>query len=162
MIPKLTLLPAVDTRDIPDTDLTWQEQGACVGLDPALFFTERVEGAGTDNAEAKKVCARCEVRVDCLDYALATREMFGVWGGKSERERRRIRRMGAHPTSLKAANEALADMPHITSLALGKRLGITDQSADRLLARLEAAGVVRPTHQLDQRTVYQLCGGGAS
>ena len=64
---------------------TWREQGACRGLDPALFFPER----GDSTAAAKATCASCPVRAQCLDYGLY--ERFGIWGGKGERERRRIR-----------------------------------------------------------------------
>jgi WhiB family redox-sensing transcriptional regulator len=66
----------------------WQTFAACTGVDPALFFPER--GAAT--REAKAVCATCPVREECLEYALEHGEKFGIWGGKSERERRQIRR----------------------------------------------------------------------
>jgi WhiB family redox-sensing transcriptional regulator len=58
----------------------WQDQANCLGVDPDLFFPER--GA-------------CVVRGDCLEYALANGEKFGIWGGLSERERRRLRRQRA-------------------------------------------------------------------
>lgn len=66
----------------------WTDAAACLGLDPDLFFPER----GEDVAPAKAVCAGCPVREDCLDYALDNGERHGIWGGLSERERRRIRR----------------------------------------------------------------------
>ena len=66
----------------------WMEEARCRGLDPDLFFPER----GASTREAKGVCAGCGVRAECLEYALANGEKFGVWGGASERERRRIRR----------------------------------------------------------------------
>ena len=67
---------------------TWQRQVNCMGVDPDLFFPER----GASTREAKEVCRGCVVRVECLEYALANSEKFGIWGGLSERERRRIRR----------------------------------------------------------------------
>ncbi|MDP8975419.1 MAG: WhiB family transcriptional regulator [Actinomycetota bacterium] len=67
---------------------TWQRQANCMGVDPDLFFPER----GASTREAKEVCRGCVVREDCLEYALANSEKFGIWGGLSERERRRIRR----------------------------------------------------------------------
>jgi WhiB family redox-sensing transcriptional regulator len=70
-----------------DQDRSWQARGNCIGLDPDLFFPER----GQSCAEAKAVCAGCAVRSECLEYALAKPEKFGIWGGLSERERRRIR-----------------------------------------------------------------------
>ena len=69
----------------------WQEQANCLGVDPDLFFPER----GASTREAKAVCRGCEVRGDCLEYALAHGEKFGIWGGLSERERRRVRRQRA-------------------------------------------------------------------
>jgi WhiB family redox-sensing transcriptional regulator len=74
-----------------DDELKWQDQASCLGMDPDLFFPER----GASTREAKAICAACPVRVDCLEYALANAEKFGIWGGLSERERRRIRRMRA-------------------------------------------------------------------
>ena len=73
--------------DIPD----WKSKANCMGVDPDLFFPER----GMSTREAKEVCRGCVVREDCLEYALANGEKFGIWGGLSERERRRIRRARA-------------------------------------------------------------------
>jgi len=69
----------------------WQEQANCLGVDPDLFFPER----GASTREAKEVCRGCVVQEDCLEFALANGEKFGIWGGLSERERRRIRRARA-------------------------------------------------------------------
>jgi WhiB family redox-sensing transcriptional regulator len=69
----------------------WQEEANCLGVDPDLFFPER----GASTREAKSVCRSCEVRVECLEYALSHAEKFGIWGGLSERERRRVRRQRA-------------------------------------------------------------------
>ena len=76
-----------------DADLAsrWQERANCLGVDPDLFFPER----GASTREAKSVCRGCEVRLECLEYALAQGEKFGIWGGLSERERRRVRRQRA-------------------------------------------------------------------
>jgi WhiB family transcriptional regulator, redox-sensing transcriptional regulator len=70
---------------------SWQLQANCMGVDPDLFFPER----GASTREAKEVCRGCVVRDDCLEYALANGEKFGIWGGMSERERRRLRRARA-------------------------------------------------------------------
>jgi len=69
-------------------DRSWQVQANCLGVDPDLFFPER----GASTREAKAVCRACVVRQDCLEYALVNGEKFGIWGGLSERERRRLRR----------------------------------------------------------------------
>lgn len=71
---------------LPDPP-AWRDQGACRGADPALWFPER----GQSCVEAKTICAGCPVRGECLDFALDLGEKFGIWGGKSERERRRMR-----------------------------------------------------------------------
>jgi WhiB family redox-sensing transcriptional regulator len=66
----------------------WQDLANCLGVDPDLFFPER----GASTREAKEVCKGCSVRAECLEYALSNGERFGIWGGLSERERRRLRR----------------------------------------------------------------------
>lgn len=66
----------------------WFKAANCLGVDPDLFFPERGELTST----AKEVCGACSVRLDCLEYALVNGEKFGIWGGLSERERRRLRR----------------------------------------------------------------------
>ena len=68
------------------TETAWRERGACKGLDPQIFYPETDEEADT----AKRVCAQCHVQTACLEYALQFREREGVWGGTTERERRRI------------------------------------------------------------------------
>ena len=77
--------------DVDAGDRRWQERANCLGVDPDLFFPER----GASTKEAKGVCNGCEVRNECLEYALRHGEKFGIWGGMSERERRRIRRQRA-------------------------------------------------------------------
>jgi WhiB family redox-sensing transcriptional regulator len=66
----------------------WQERALCAQTDPEAFFPEK----GGSTREAKKICTDCEVKAECLEYALANDERFGIWGGLSERERRRLRR----------------------------------------------------------------------
>lgn len=68
-------------------DEGWMAHAECRGSDPEMFFP----GRGEDTGDAKQVCAVCPVRSDCLEYAMARGEKFGVWGGLSEKERRRLR-----------------------------------------------------------------------
>ena len=75
------------TLDVVE-DGGWQERALCAETDPEAFFPEK----GGSTREAKKICTGCEVRNDCLEYVLANDERFGIWGGLSERERRRLRR----------------------------------------------------------------------
>lgn len=74
--------------DIFNGPLAWQAQALCAQTDPEAFFPEK----GGSTREAKAICAQCEVRVQCLEYALENDERFGIWGGLSERERRRLKR----------------------------------------------------------------------
>jgi WhiB family redox-sensing transcriptional regulator len=67
---------------------TWQERALCAQTDPEAFFPEK----GGSTREAKRICTTCEVRDECLEYALEHDERFGIWGGLSERERRRLKR----------------------------------------------------------------------
>ena len=66
----------------------WMADGLCAQVDPELWFPEK----GDQAREAKRLCAGCDVRVECLAYALAHGERHGVWGGVAERERRRMHR----------------------------------------------------------------------
>lgn len=89
--------------DVGDEDAQgWQLQANCLGVDPDLFFPER----GASTKEAKAVCRGCVVREDCLEYALANGEKFGIWGGLSERERRKIRRQRALARAAAASQSA--------------------------------------------------------
>jgi WhiB family redox-sensing transcriptional regulator len=69
-------------------ELSWQDYANCRGADADLFFPER----GASTRKAKAICGACEVKGKCLDYAIEMGEKFGIWGGLSERERRRVRR----------------------------------------------------------------------
>jgi WhiB family redox-sensing transcriptional regulator len=67
-------------------DTEWMTRGRCTNVPPSRFFPS--DGAGVE--QARKICAECPVRLECLEHALAERIDHGVWGGCSERERRRI------------------------------------------------------------------------
>ncbi len=72
-------------------DRAWMLEATCLDADPEAFFPEK----GGSTREAKRICGACPVRSDCLDYALTHEERFGIWGGLSERERRRAKRLTA-------------------------------------------------------------------
>jgi WhiB family redox-sensing transcriptional regulator len=69
-------------------DLAWHDRANCKGANADLFFPER----GASTRAAKAICRECQVRAECLEFALRSGETFGIWGGMSERERRRARR----------------------------------------------------------------------
>ncbi|MGH9042027.1 MAG: WhiB family transcriptional regulator [Acidimicrobiia bacterium] len=70
--------------------LAWRTKGSCRGSDSMVFYPPADDD--TLAAPAKRICADCPVRQPCLEFALATREKHGVWGGLTERERRRVLR----------------------------------------------------------------------
>ena len=69
-------------------EMEWQDEANCKGANADLFFPER----GASTRSAKAICRECQVRPECLEFAIVTGEKFGIWGGMSERERRRVRR----------------------------------------------------------------------
>jgi WhiB family redox-sensing transcriptional regulator len=83
------LLPVVTGEHIVE-EPNWQDRGLCAQTDPEAFFPEK----GGSTRDAKKVCLGCDVRAECLEYALANDERFGIWGGLSERERRKLKKDG--------------------------------------------------------------------
>ena len=93
--PQLSLVPSTSTStdDFFDNDTEsiedqWQERALCAQTDPEAFFPEK----GGSTRDAKRICSSCDVRGECLEYALQNDERFGIWGGLSERERRKLKR----------------------------------------------------------------------
>jgi WhiB family redox-sensing transcriptional regulator len=76
--------PSIKLASGENLELSWQERALCAQTDPEA-----------STREAKRVCLSCDVRQECLEYALAHDERFGIWGGLSERERRRLKRRPA-------------------------------------------------------------------
>ncbi|MFC4243560.1 WhiB family transcriptional regulator [Gryllotalpicola reticulitermitis] len=83
-------VPGVRQADVEEDEnaLAWQTDALCAQTDPEAFFPEK----GGSTRDAKKICGTCEVRAQCLEYALQNDERFGIWGGLSERERRKLRK----------------------------------------------------------------------
>lgn len=79
---------SISFRDESELGFTWRDDSACKGLDPNMFHT----GRGESTREALAVCAGCIVVKECLHYALSNSIKVGVWGGTTERQRRRLRR----------------------------------------------------------------------
>jgi WhiB family transcriptional regulator, redox-sensing transcriptional regulator len=82
-------VPGVRRPEVDDDNpLSWQTDALCSQTDPEAFFPEK----GGSTRDAKRICSTCDVRGECLDYALENDERFGIWGGLSERERRKLKR----------------------------------------------------------------------
>jgi WhiB family transcriptional regulator, redox-sensing transcriptional regulator len=81
------------TVDHFETVIDWRNDAACRDTDPDLFFPVGTTGPAVEQiASAKQVCFECPCRQACLDFALATNQDSGIWGGTSEEERRAMRR----------------------------------------------------------------------
>jgi WhiB family redox-sensing transcriptional regulator len=77
------------SSDLDEHPLAWQAEAVCSQTDPEAFFPEK----GGSTRDAKKICSGCNVKAQCLEYALANDERFGIWGGLSERERRKLKKL---------------------------------------------------------------------
>lgn len=90
----------------------WKGRANCAGADTGVFYPAR----GLSNETAKQLCSACPVRHDCLEFAIAAGERFGVWGGLGERERRRLtRRRQAASRSVDGAASASGTTEGATS-----------------------------------------------
>jgi len=126
-------------------DLSWQDQALCSQTDPEAFFPEK----GGSTREAKRVCRSCEVRAECLEYALDHDEAFGIWGGMSERERRRLKTPRPHGRPLSSRYRGVSWSERLGKWRArpyigGKRvhLGVfaDEEEAGRAVAEAMAAG----------------------
>ena len=88
-------------REAPRPDSTWEDQAACRGKDPTIFFAERGENGAV--AAAKAICATCPVRSECLEAHIG--ERFGTWGGLSQLELRAERRRRGGLRSARPQNQ---------------------------------------------------------
>jgi len=79
---------------VSDWEMGWQYRASCRGEDAEMFFApnyfERKDEKDAREVRAKAICADCPVRVECLEYALRSREPHGIWGGLNELERRAL------------------------------------------------------------------------
>ncbi len=113
----------------------WWFAGLCAQTDPELFFPEK----GGSTRQAKQVCAACPVRAQCLEYALAHDECFGVWGGLSAWERRPLRRGGADLGGAQLGE--LVDEVTVTRLMAGEQVaGATRAEAAAAAVLLHRSG----------------------
>lgn len=132
----------------------WTERAVCAQTDPEEFFPEK----GGSTRQAKAVCRGCEVRTQCLAYAVARGERFGVWGGLSERERRALTKSGTGPTRHGVTREFDAEVAALTAsgwtlAAIAERLDTTDRRVSRARARNRATTTTttHTTEDLNER-----------
>ena len=85
---------AVEPFSIPSTERLWALQAACGEHDPEKFFVQ-----GSEQKKVKSVCFECPVQIQCLADAMDNKIYFGVWGGMTERERRKLNREYSHVTN---------------------------------------------------------------
>lgn len=145
-------------------DSSWMERGSCRRVDPDIFYVpDGTRGQARQDciAAAKRVCLRCPVLAKCREFALATREPHGVWGGLSEEERSGFR--GGVPVNfldgrdstvvdalidgLQVPTATLVDRAHaavrlwqqggFTKAELGRRFGVKDRTVGHWLRRVQ-------------------------
>lgn len=107
-----------NTLEEEDPELAWSKKALCATLNPEAFFPEK----GGSTREAKKICMSCDVRLECLDYAMTHGERFGIWGGLSEREREQLARsyepLKIVKESTKPSTKNDPSTPHIFTIEL--------------------------------------------
>jgi len=94
----------------------WQDDGLCAQTDPAAFYPE----LGESTRQAKQVCLACPVTAECLQYALEHQERFGVWGGTSERERRKLKPVRAKAPYIPPTPEQVAQVYELAATGLSQ------------------------------------------
>jgi WhiB family redox-sensing transcriptional regulator len=133
---------ATRSRFRDDEEPEWQDLALCAETDPEAFFPEK----GGSVREAKKVCRKCEVRAQCLEYALENDERFGIWGGLSERERRHVKRETAAPAAPRLCRKYLHVMTEANTRPCGGCIACKQAADDRASARrrIVRAGSLAP------------------
>lgn len=118
----IELITMLEAQPQSPTDEDWYERALCPQTDPDAFFPEK----GGSTKEAKKICLGCPVKQQCLQWALDNDERFGIWGGLSERERRRLKR-AIHRDGPADHDE----VRHLTHIVAAARITATDQCEEQ-------------------------------
>ena len=119
----------------------WMAGGLCAEVDPALFYPE----GGESNRDAKRICGGCEVRPECLAYALAHRVRFGVWGGTTERERRRMRRpVVRQPLGRRRPDKREGVVRRLAATLTDPEIAVRLECSPRTVLRIRGAAGIPP------------------
>lgn len=128
----------------------WMVSAAC-GQVPANLIDEiYYPGKGGSTRTAKRICAECPVQELCLARALDNRERWGVWGGKSERERRRLEQPAADLRAERNAAILAGYAEGVTQAALGRRHGLAPSTVADIIQAAQAVTSTQPTGQQEQ------------
>ena len=127
----------------------WMTGGVCAQVDPELWFPEK----GGSTREAKALCARCPVHPECLAYALANDERFGIWGGASERDRRRLKRTAntQQRASVRAPDKRTGVIRQLATTLTDPEIGARLGCSSRTVLRIRTAGGIPPAHPSGRR-----------
>jgi len=133
------------------TSPEWMTGGVCAQVDPELWFPEK----GGSTQQAKALCACCPVRPECLAYALAHDERFGVWGGASERDRRRMKRTTTRPqgASVRAPDPRTGVIRQLATTLTDPEIAGRLGCCSRTVLRIRRAGGIPPAHPSGRRMV---------
>lgn len=152
------------------TPAPWVADALCAQVDPEMFFPSKSsprdsvsEGPGNTSIEAKAVCRKCTVSAECLEYALANDEPHGIWGGLSERERRRLKKPNHLPTddpNVIAAIE-IAYLAGDSGPTVARNLALPVNTVERVLHRSGIRRDRREAAQLRAQAARELEGGAA-
>jgi WhiB family redox-sensing transcriptional regulator len=140
----------VSTATANDTPHPWMSDAACAQVGTDVFFPEK----GDPATDARAVCETCDVRLQCLNYALANDEQHGVWGGLTTTQRKALRRRQGLPATSTGINHDRLRALHkqgLTGPQIASRMGCSDRAVTRALGKL---GLATPHQEL-------LRGGGA-
>jgi len=131
------------------TSPEWMTGGVCAQVDPELWFPEK----GGSTQQAKALCACCPVRPECLAYALAHDERFGVWGGASERDRRRMKRTTTRPQGVlvRAPDPRTGVIRQLATTLSDPEIAMRLGCSSRTVLRIRTAGGIPPAHPSRRR-----------